>query len=186
MGPAVSRACALCTFFLSALTSASASGNIGLSLKSGEGGGSIGAQLAYNFNSHWQAAFGVGGAGIPYFVELGKVRTDSYSLIGKYYLKHVYLSTGYSLKHTRVREYAADTFHRASAFSHGIPLHLGYEFGNRKGFFFSASAGLLYVFRNGGERVMGPEKEAWSDARTVDTGAGLGFTLGYYFDAFGP
>ena len=186
MGPALSRACALFALLLSAASPASASGNMGLSLKTGEGGGSIGAQLAYNFDPHWQAAFGVGGAGIPYIAELGKVRTDSYSLIGKYYLKHVYLSTGYSLKHTRVREYADNAVHRASAASNGIPLHLGYEFGNRKGFFFSASAGLLYVFRNGGERVMGPGDAAWSDARTVDTGPSLGLAVGYYFSLLGP
>jgi hypothetical protein len=188
MGTAMLRVCALCALLLSAVPPASASGDLGLSLKTGEGGGGIGAQLAYNFTPHWQAALGVGGAGIPYLIilDMDNTRTDSYSLLGKYYWKHVYLSTGYSLKRTRVYKKESGIVHRASAASHGIPLHLGYEFGNRKGFYFSASAGLFYVFRNGGAKVMGPGEEAWSDARTVDTGAGLGFTLGYYFDVFGP
>ena len=63
-------------------------------------------------------------------------------------------------------------------------MHLGYEFGNRQGFYFAASAGVFYVFKDGGERVMGPGESAWSDAKTVDTGPSVGLTLGYYFDVF--
>ena len=88
------RACALSAFLLAAAPPASAVGDVGVSLKTGEGGGGIGAQVAYNFDPHWQAALGIGGASIPYLVELGDVRTDSYSLLGKYYLKHLYFAAG--------------------------------------------------------------------------------------------
>lgn len=158
---------------------------MGLALKAGEGGGAIGTQVAWNLSPHWQAALGVGGAGVPYIIDVGSERTDSYYLLGKYYLKHVYFAAGYSLKHSRVYATVDGIVYRESAASHGIPLHLGYEFGNRQGFFFAASAGYLYVFRNGGERVMGPGEESWSNARTEDSGPSLGFTLGYYFDVFG-
>jgi hypothetical protein len=156
-------------------------GDLGLSLKAGESGGGFGTQLSYNFDAHWQAAVGVGGAGIPYLIEFGSTRTDSYYLMGKYYLRHLYFATGYCLKRTRVVVSSGGEIHTGAASAHGIPLHLGYEFGNRKGFYFAASAGLLYVFRNGDRKVMGPEQAAWSDARTAATGPSVGFTLGYYF-----
>lgn len=159
-------------------------GDLGLSLKAGESGGGFGTQLAYNLNPSWQAALGVGGASIPYFIEFGNTRTDSYYLMGKYYLHHLYFATGYSLKHTRVVVASGGDVHRGSASAHGIPLHIGYEFGSRSGFFFATSIGMLYVFRNGEEQVLKDGEEAWSDARTVATGPSVGFTLGYYFHLF--
>lgn len=188
--PTVLRACLLVLLLLPLLLPVSAAaqafgpGAIGLSLKAGEGGGVLGAQLAYNFDAHWQAALGVGGAGIPYLLEFGEARTDNYSLMGKYYLKHVFFATGYSLKRTRVVRVANGELHRGERSAHGLPLYVGYEFGNRRGFFFSTSMGLLYVFKNDDRQVMGPGDEVWSDARTAKTGPSLGLTLGYYFDVF--
>lgn len=183
--PAILLAVLLAVFCVPAVRAADP-GRLGLSLKAGEAGGVFGTQLAYNFDANWQATLGVGGAGIPYLIEFGNARTDSYALLGKYYLKHVYLATGYSLKRTRVVVVSGGETHRGDLTAHGLPVYLGYEFGNRRGFFFSTSVGLVYVFKNGDRRVMGPEDAAWSDARTVKSGPSLGLTLGYYFDLFRP
>lgn len=155
-------------------------GPIGLGLKTGESAGGFGAHIAYNFSPRWQASAGVGGASIPYVVEYGDVRTDSYFLIGKYYLRHLYFAAGYSHKRTRV-EHLEGTLYRNAASVHGIPLHLGYEFGKREGFFFSTSIGFLYIPVGGGRRILSGPSLLYNHTTTARSGPSVGVSLGYYF-----
>lgn len=174
-------ACSLLgTVFLS-IPSAREVGRLGLAVKSGEGSGGFGAQAAYNFDSHWQALVGVGGASIPYILEYGNARTDSYFLMGKYFFRHLYLATGYSHKRSRADRAILGRVYRDAASAHGLPLHVGYEFGHRRGFFFSTSVGLLYVFRGADREVRAGTDTTWTTIRTAATGPSVGLTLGYYF-----
>ena len=102
-------------------------GPFGLALKIGESAGGFGAQASYNLSARWQLNAGVGGAGIPYIVEYGAVRTDSYFLMGRHYLRHLFFATGYSHKRTRVEHQQGGILHREAASAHGIPAYLGYE-----------------------------------------------------------
>lgn len=156
-------------------------GPYGLAIKTGEGAGGFGAQLAYNFTSHWQACAGVGGASIPYILEFGHSRTDSYFLMGKYFLHHLYFGAGYSQKRTRVERSNKERLYRDQGVEHGLLTHLGYEFGNRQGFFFSTSIGFLYIPGGGGRTLIAGEGPNVSEAKTAATGPSIGITLGHYF-----
>jgi hypothetical protein len=156
-------------------------GHLGLAVKSGESSGGFGAQAAYNFDPHWQALMGVGGASIPYILEYGNARTDSYFLMGKYYFRHLFLASGYSHKRSRVDRAIDGEVYSDAASAHGVPLHFGYEFGKRRGFFFSTSVGLLYVFRGADREVSAGVDSTWTRIRTAATGPSVGLTLGYYF-----
>ena len=163
------------------LSTAQEPGRFGLAVKTGEGSGGFGAQAAYNFDPHWQALIGVGGASIPYLFEYSNARTDSYFLLGKYYFRHLFLASGYSHKRSRADRAIDGVIYRDAASAHGIPLHVGYEFGMRRGFFFSTSVGLLYVFRGGDREVRAGTDSVWTRIRTAATGPSVGLTLGYYF-----
>jgi hypothetical protein len=156
-------------------------GRLGLAVKSGESSGGFGAQFAYNFDPHWQAVVGVGGASIPYILEFGNARTDSHFLMGKYFFRHLFLASGYSHKRSRADRAIGGRVYRDAASAHGLPFHVGYEFGNRKGFFFSTSVGLLYVFQGGDREVRAGADSLWTTIRTAATGPSVGLTLGYYF-----
>lgn len=156
-------------------------GPLGLAIKTGEASGGFGAQAAYNFDPHWQVLIGVGGASIPYLLEFGNARTDSRFLMGKYYFHHIFLASGYSHKRSRVDRAIQGRVYRNAASAHGVPLHVGYEFGRRRGFFFSTSVGLLYVFRGADRELRAGTDSTWSHIRTAATGPSVGLTLGYYF-----
>ena len=156
-------------------------GTYGLAIKTGEGAGGFGTQIAYNFNSHWQASAGVGGASIPYILEFGHSRTDSYFLMGKYFLDHLYFGAGYSLKRTRVERSVRDQIYRDKGSEQGLLTHLGYEFGKRRGFFFSTSIGFLYIPDGGGSSLSAGTGPDMSTTQTAATGPSVGITLGYYF-----
>lgn len=160
-------------------------GQLGLALKTGENAGGFGAQASYNFDAHWQAAAGVGGASIPWFLELGDARTDSYFVMGKYYFKHLYFGAGYSVKRARLAKSLGDVVEQRTSDAHGIPLTLGYEFGHRKGFYFSSSIGFLQVFKNGGQtlRIEDPANpDNFASVTTASSGPSMGLSIGYYFD----
>lgn len=159
-------------------------GPYGLAIKMGEGAGPFGAQVAYNLNPSWQVLAGVGGASIPYLLDIGHARTDSYFLMGKFFLHHAYFSAGYSFKRTRVERSVGDKVYSASGREQGIPFHLGYEFGRRKGFFFSTSFGFLYVPGFGDRELRAGTDSLHTTARTAKTGASIGLTVGYYFPGF--
>lgn len=159
-------------------------GPFGLAIKAGEGAGGFGAQLAYNLTPHWQACAGVGGASIPYILEFGHARTDSYFLMGKYYLHHLYFGMGYSQKRTRVERSVNERFFRDQGEEHGVLTHLGYEFGNRLGFFFSTSIGFLYVPGGGDKKLAAGEGPNVSEANTASSGPSVGITLGHYFQGY--
>lgn len=159
-------------------------GPYGLAIKTGEGAGGFGAQLAYNLTPHWQACAGVGGASIPYILEFGHSRTDSYFLMGKYFLHHLYFGAGYSQKRTRVERSNKERLYRDQGVEHGLLTHLGYEFGNRQGFYFSTSIGFLYIPGGGDRKLSAGEGPNVSEANTAATGPSIGITLGHYFQGF--
>ena len=156
-------------------------GRFGIGIKSGECAGALGAQLSLNITSHWQASLGVGGVNL--FAKNNSVdtHTNGYFALGRYYLEHLYFATGYVLKITRAELDIDGTNHKASASVGGIPLFVGYEFGDRLGFFVAGSAGLIWVPDGGGQRVQaGVEGNAVSTS-AADTGPSLGLSVGYYF-----
>lgn len=157
-------------------------GRYGLSLKMGECAGAFGIHAAYNLDRHWQLAAGVGGTGLPLFLaQFGDARTDSYFVLGRAYLKHLYFSTGYSVKRSRVTMGIDGAVFEESATAHGIPFHLGYEFGRRRGFFFSTSVGFLYVFKNAGKTVKIEQPRGTAITETAQSSPSVGMSLGYYF-----
>jgi hypothetical protein len=154
-------------------------GRLGVALKMGESAGIGGAQVAWNFSPHLQVCAGRGGVALDFLSSDFDV--DSYFLMGKYYLRHVYFATGYAQKIAFAETREDGRIYGAAIAEHGIPFHAGYEFGIRKGFFFSASMGLVYIPGGGGRSVekTTPSGNAVS-ATSVKTGPSLGFTLGYY------
>jgi len=172
----------LAALLLGAASAASAQefGRFGLALKSGEGAGPMGIQLAWNFSPHLQACIGGGGTA-ELLVWEDRSRTDSYFVMGKYYLKHLYFESGYSLKVTKAENVLGEEARTARRAEHGIPVYLGYEFGNRRGFYFSTAAGFLYVVGGGGRTVTPQIGTSEGIAATsAQSGPSFGMSVGYY------
>lgn len=156
-------------------------GRFGLALKSGEAAGILGIQLAWNFSWQAQLCLGTGGVTDLNFYLLGdRGRTDSYYLLGKVFWDHVYLATGYSLKISKVERTFGLVVHTASKSEQGIPLHLGYEFGHRSGFFFATSVGYLFIFGGGNRDVAAGTAIGPTKSRTAKSDPSLGMSVGYY------
>ena len=127
-------------------------GRFGLAVKSGAAAGPMGIQLAYNFSRHLQLCAGGGGTS-EFLSLLDRSRTDSYFIMGKYYFEHVYFETGYARKTTRAESIDGEKADRRYITEQAIPLHIGYEFGHRLGFYFSTTAGYFHVIGDGGVLV---------------------------------
>jgi hypothetical protein len=156
-------------------------GRFGLALKSGEAAGTLGIQLSWNFSWHAQICAGTGGVADLNFYLIGdRGRTDSYYVLGKAYWKHLYLTTGYSLKISKVERTLATKVITAAQSEQGIPLHLGYEFGRRSGFFFATSVGYLYIFGGGNRDVATGSAIGPTKSRTAKSSPSLGMSIGYY------
>jgi hypothetical protein len=156
-------------------------GHFGLALKSGEAAGVMGIQVAWNFNRHLQLCAGAGGiTDIDYLITGKRGRTDSYYLLGKVYWKHLYLTTGYSLKASKIERTQGDDIITNRKQEQGIPLSLGYEFGHRKGFYFSTSAGYLLVLTEGNRDVGTGSVLGASTSKTAKSGPNIGLSVGYY------
>ncbi len=153
----------------------------GLALKTGAAAGPIGLQAAWNYNRHFQICGGVGGAR-DFIIYHTPGRTDAYFLMAKAYWNHVFVESGYSLNITSVVDLnSPDSLHDVRA-AQGLPWHLGYEFGNRRGFFFATSVGYQFEI-SGANRLVGAGSSlAAQKAYTPDSGPSLGLTLGYYLD----
>lgn len=176
------RACLAALLLLALALAAPAQefNRFGLSLKSGEGAGPMGVQLSWNFSKRLQACVGGGGTA-ELLVWEDRSRTDSYFAMGKYYLKHLYFETGYSLKVTKAENVLAEQARTARRAEHGIPFYIGYEFGHRRGFYFSTAAGYLYVIGGGG-RMVTPQIDAkpGETATSAQSGPSFGMSVGYY------
>jgi hypothetical protein len=155
-------------------------GSVGLALKSGAAAGPMGIQLSWNFSPHLQASIGGGGTS-ELLAVLDRSRTDSYFLLAKYYLKHLYLETGYSLKTTKAENVESEKVRMASRTEQGIPVHVGYEFGHRRGFFFATAVGYHHVIGGGGV-VVSPRIDAnpGKSATSAESGFTAGASVGYY------
>ena len=153
----------------------------GIGIKCGEAAGGFGSQFSYNFDRHWQADLGAGGTS-PFSWSTSSInlRTDSYFALGRYYFDHLYLSTGYSLKVTRAEMIRAGAAHVSTHAVSGIPIHVGYEFGDRRGFFFAASAGALWVPAGGGKTVSVTVNGDSASETSAASGPSVGLSLGYY------
>lgn len=155
-------------------------GRFGLALKTGAAAGPMGIQLSWNFSPHLQICAGGGGTS-ELLAVLDRSRTDSYFLMGKYYLKHVFFETGYSRKTTKAENVESEQVRKTFRTEQGIPLHIGYEFGHRRGFFFATSAGYYHVIGGGGV-VVSPRIDASPgvSARSAESGPTAGASVGYY------
>ena len=152
----------------------------GLSLKSGEGAGPMGIQLAWNANRHFQVCAGGGGTA-ELLAWQDHSRTDSYFLMAKYYFDHLYLETGYAYKRTHAENVVSEKVRSVTRGEQGIPMYIGYEFGHRSGFYFSTAAGYLYVAGGGGV-VVSPkiDADAGTSATSAQSGPSFGMSVGYY------
>jgi hypothetical protein len=182
-----------CAAFAAVLLLAAASGRaqeygrFGLALKSGAAAGPMGIQLALNLSPHYQLCAGGGcTSDILYLFDRGRTgtsfkRTDSYFFMGKYYLEHVFFEMGYGLKVTKSENIQSDQVRRSSLIRHAIPMHVGYEFGHRRGFYFASSIGYFYVVGEKGVEVQ-PDLDVGSLTGAVSAGSGptVGISVGYY------
>lgn len=160
-------------------------GRFGFGIKTGECVGPFGSQVTFNFSPHVQAAAGVGGIQTDILlIDLNMTRVDSYFLLAKYYFKHAYLSTGYSAKVISSQELDSNwVAHKSRLITNGIPLHLGYEFGNRSGFFTAVSIGYIWVPVGGGRYLRKKDPSATDGFIKImggDSGASAGVSIGYY------
>lgn len=160
-------------------------GRLGFGIKTGECAGPFGSQVSYNFSPHMQASAGVGGIRTDILlIDFSGTRVDSYFLLARYYFKHVYLSTGYSAKVVSTQDIDSSwAVHKQRMVAHGIPLHLGYEFGNRNGFFTAVSIGYIWVPVGGGRSLRKKEPsvtDGFIDVMGGDSGASAGVSIGYY------
>jgi hypothetical protein len=147
--------------------------------------GPMGVQLSWNITRHLQFCAGGGGTS-DLLAALDRSRTDSYFLMGKYYLDHVFLETGYALKSTKaenveVEMAGAERAVSVSRTEQAIPIHLGYEFGHRRGFYFATSVGYFYVI-GGGDVVVSTRTAAdpGKSATSAKSGPTVGLSVGYY------
>jgi hypothetical protein len=155
-------------------------GRFGLGLKTGAAAGPMGVQLAWNFSPHIQAACGGGGTS-DLLAALDRSRTDSYFLLGKYYLQHVFFESGYAVKTTKAENVQSEKVRSVSRTEQAIPLHVGYEFGHRRGFYFATSVGYFFVIGGGGV-VVSPRIDAspGKSATSAESGLTAGLAVGYY------
>jgi predicted porin len=155
-------------------------GRFGLGLKTGAAAGPMGIQLAWNYNRHLQLCAGGGGTS-ELLAVLDRSRTDSYFLMGKYYLDHLYFETGYARKTTKAEQVQSEKARMTFRTEHAIPMHIGYEFGHRRGFYFSTTAGYFYVIGEGGVLVSPRiDAEPGKTAKSAESGFTAGLSVGYY------
>lgn len=155
-------------------------GRFGLAVKSGAAAGPMGIQLAYNFSRHLQICAGGGGT-TDLLSIIDRSRTDSYFVTGKYYLDHVFFETGYARKTTKAEQLQGEAAELAYRTEQAIPLHIGYEFGHRLGFYFATTAGYFYVIGDGGV-VVTPRigADPGKTAKSAESGPTVGLSVGYY------
>lgn len=155
-------------------------GRFGLAVKSGAAAGPMGIQLAYNFSRHLQLCAGGGGTS-EYLSLLDRSRTDSYFIMGKYYFDHLYFESGYARKTTKAESIQGEVADRTYRTEQAIPLHIGYEFGHRMGFYFSTTAGYFHVIGDGGVTVSPrTDSDPELSARSAESGFTAGLSVGYY------
>lgn len=155
-------------------------GRFGLAVKTGAAAGPMGIQLAYNFSRRLQLCAGGGGTS-EFLSLLDRSRTDSYFIMGKYYFKHVFFESGYARKTTRAESIEGENAERRYITEQAIPLHVGYEFGHRLGFYFSTTAGYFHVIGDGGVLVSprsNPDPKL--SVRSAESGFTAGLSVGYY------
>ncbi|MEO6097580.1 MAG: hypothetical protein ABIW76_18770 [Fibrobacteria bacterium] len=155
-------------------------GRFGLAVKSGAAAGPMGIQLAYNFSRHLQICAGGGGT-TDLLSIIDRSRTDSYFVMGKYYFDHVFFETGYARKTTKAEQLQGEAAELAYRTEQAIPLHIGYEFGHRLGFYFATTAGYFYVLGEGGVGVT-PRigTDPGKTAKSAESGPTIGLSVGYY------
>ena len=155
-------------------------GRFGLAVKSGAAAGPMGIQLAWNLSRHFQLCAGGGGT-TELLSILDRSRTDSYFVLGKYYLDHLFFESGFARKTTKAELIQGEEAHLAYRTEQAIPFQIGYEFGHRMGFYFSTTAGYFYVLGGGGKRAIpsnDPKPE--SAPRSAESGPTIGLSVGYY------
>jgi hypothetical protein len=98
----------------------------------------------------------------------------------KYYYGGWYASSGYVRKTVEVSVTSEGKEYSASRTEHGIPLHLGYEFGGRTGFYTTLSAGYLTILGKGGETVRAAGGLEAAETTSAISGLSIGLGIGYY------
>jgi hypothetical protein len=153
-------------------------GRFGLAIKSGAAAGPMGIQLAWNLSRSVQLCAGGGGTSDPFAIH-DRHRTDSYFMMGKYYLDHIFFETGYAVKVIRSEAIQAEKVDQHSRMQPAIPMHVGYEFGHRRGFYFATSVGYFYAI-GGGYALPSFDVSTLTSVEKADSGPTVGLTVGYY------
>lgn len=165
-----------------ALATASHAGSInriGLGIKAGESTGLAGMQVSYNVTRDVQINGGYGALGMT--MNDDDYKSQSYFVAAKYYLGGWYASTGYTRKTASLELTADGKKYSNSVTENGIPLHLGYEFGGRSGFYTTLSAGYLHILGDGGRKFSAGTPQNNAGGFSAESGVSLGLGLGFYF-----
>lgn len=160
-------------------------GRFGFGIKAGECAGYLGTQFSFNYSTRVQVAAGVGGLQSgTIMIDFNRPRLESYFLLAKYYYRHVYVASGYNAIVSSTHGFDSSWVHYDSRHTaHGIPLHMGYEFGDRQGFFTAVSVGFIWVPVGGGKPLRKEYASRFGDytrSRGADSQPTAGVSIGYY------
>lgn len=153
----------------------------GIGLKIGENTGLLGLQLSANLTPDLQINAGWGTTALAITTDESNDFTfRSLFAAAKYYYGGWYASTGYVRKAVTVETTVDGQAYSASRAEHGIPLHAGYEFGGRTGFYTTVSAGYLAVLGGGDKEVRAGTATQFAETNSAASGVSIGLGLGYY------
>jgi hypothetical protein len=164
---------------LAAAAQAESFNHVGLGLKTGESTGLLGLQLSANITKDVQLNAGWGTSALT-IDQTDKMQVRSIFAAAKYYYGGWYASTGYTRKEVSVETEVDGRTYSDSKAEHGIPLHIGYEFGGRTGFYTTVSAGFLTILGGGGEKLIAGTPQTNVGTTTTESGLSLGLGIGYY------
>lgn len=153
----------------------------GLGLKIGENTGLFGFQASANLTRDLQVNAGWGTTSVG--ITLGESNDFTFRSIfaaAKYYYGGWYASTGYTRKSVTVETTVDGKEYSSSRAEHGIPLHVGYEFGGRTGFYTTLSAGYLTILGGGDKEVRAGTATQFAETNSSASGVSIGLGLGYY------
>lgn len=165
--------------FAAATAQAGAFNHVGLGLKVGESTGLLGLQLSANVTKDIQLNAGWGTTLLT-MDETDNFELRSYFAAAKYYYGGWYASTGYARKVASVETTVDNRTYKSAATEHGIPMHLGYEFGGRTGFYTTLSVGYLAILSGGGDKLTAGTPQTNVGTTTTESGLSLGLGIGYY------
>lgn len=154
--------------------------HVGLGLKVGESAGLVGMQLSANLSRDLQINAGWGLTVSSVSIMGSAIEESSRFAAARYYHGGWYASTGYTRKTVSVSATLDGKVYSDTRAEHGIPVHLGYEFGGRTGFYSSLSFGYLNILGGGGETILVGTDQDNTGTKSAASGVSIGLGLGYY------